>query len=298
MKQHDKGSSYQLLRVISQDPKILFNLVKNELKGSKISFNSNEILQPSQSNNNESTIEEFIQGIVSEFPKLDFNSLQSWWASVKQKPSWDFISTCNIDGRKGILLVEAKSHYDEMEVGGKTILVDLKNRVHSEETRAAIKKMLKRASLDLKLTPKELSRLLIFLASSSSLDDKLLKSCLDKLKHHDKIGDAISEARGAISHFCSGIKISRDNHYQLSNRIAYTWKLASMGIPTILLYLGFINDPAWRSEHNQFVSEAKWIEATNNYFESVGASELLRKKKIALANGIPMYYCMSSLGAE
>ena len=35
--------------------------------------------------------------------------------------------------------------------------------------------------------------------------------------------------------------LSRDSHYQLSNRFAWAWKLASLGIPVVLVYLGFLS---------------------------------------------------------
>src|SRR5690606_33404932 len=51
------------------------------------------------------------------------------------------------------------------------------------------------------------------------------------------------EANSSLSIYNNkSFNLSRDNYYQLSNRIAYSWKLASMGIPVILIYLGFIND--------------------------------------------------------
>jgi hypothetical protein len=38
------------------------------------------------------------------------------------------------------------------------------------------------------------------------------------------------------------IKLSRDESYQFANRIAFSWKLASLGIPVALIYLGFTGD--------------------------------------------------------
>lgn len=60
--------------------------------------------------------------------------------------------------------------------------------------------------------------------------------------NHDKIGDAIKEANDYLNNE-TGYKwnLSRDSHYQLSNRFAWSWKLASMGVPVVLVYLGFLN---------------------------------------------------------
>ncbi len=298
MSQHDKGSSHQLLRIIEKDPRVIFGLVESGLKSFGIEFKANERFLPSQLNKTETTIEEFLLGISNEFPQIDFHSLSSWWAPVKQKPSWDFISTCNVKGIKGIILVEAKSHYGEMEHGGKTISVDLRKNANWEEIRPLVKSIFNKNPLKLALTTHELKELACALAERSLLDDRLLKSFLDKLRHHDKIGDAISEARGALSNFCSDIAISREDHYQLSNRIAYTWKLASLGIPTILLYLGFTNDPAWISVRDHFDSKQQWHDAIQGYFAKVGAEDLLRQRKIQLKNGSSMYFYAGALEAQ
>jgi hypothetical protein len=61
-------------------------------------------------------------------------------------------------------------------------------------------------------------------------------------ENHDRIGAAISEARESLASSSSGIGISRDMCYQLSNRVAFSWRLASWGLPVVLLYLGFLAD--------------------------------------------------------
>jgi hypothetical protein len=61
-------------------------------------------------------------------------------------------------------------------------------------------------------------------------------------ENHEKIDNAIVEACEALNRVAPGIRISRDSHYQLSNRVAMAWKLASLGIPTVLMYLGFLGD--------------------------------------------------------
>ncbi len=299
MSQYEKGSSHQLLSVIERDLKIIFNIVEEGLCSYGVKFNEVEHYLPNQVNKSEPTIEDFIKAISTDFPEVNLNSFYHWWAPVKQKPQWDFISTCNIDGVKGILLVEAKSHYGEIEDGGKDIVIDLSRNIKkSEEIRLLIMQLYNKDSQKIRVSAQELESLLISLLSHSLLDDSLLKSCLEKLRHHDQIGDAISEARGALSHFCSSISISRDTHYQLSNRIAYTWKLASVGIPTILLYLGFINDPAWMPQNDHFGTKHNWLEAMQCYFAEVGANELLAKKKVTLANGVSMHFLVDIIDLE
>jgi hypothetical protein len=62
--------------------------------------------------------------------------------------------------------------------------------------------------------------------------------------NHAQIADAIAKANAALQVGVPGILLSRDANYQFSNRIAFAWKLASLGIPTALIYLGFIGDEA------------------------------------------------------
>ena len=51
-----------------------------------------------------------------------------------------------------------------------------------------------------------------------------------------RIGVAIDQACNALKSQVPGVSISRDRYYQISNRIAFTWKLASLGIPVVLVY--------------------------------------------------------------
>ena len=61
-------------------------------------------------------------------------------------------------------------------------------------------------------------------------------------KNHERIGAAIAEANEGLR-LVNGRPwaLSRDSHYQLPNRFAWAWKLASLGIPVVLVYLGFLN---------------------------------------------------------
>jgi len=57
----------------------------------------------------------------------------------------------------------------------------------------------------------------------------------------DQIKGAIAEANGAWNQLSPGFALSADSYYQLSNRFAFAWKLAELGTPVILVYLGFLN---------------------------------------------------------
>ena len=79
------------------------------------------------------------------------------------------------------------------------------------------------------------------------------------LENHKQIGWAIVEARDSLASATGkSWGLSRDHHYQLSNRFAWSWKLASLGIPVVLLYLGFLNAQDMADDGPLFRSEAEW----------------------------------------
>ena len=53
-------------------------------------------------------------------PKQGRDQLHSWWLAASRRntrtPTWDIASTCTVDRRKGLLLVEAKAHTQELKV--------------------------------------------------------------------------------------------------------------------------------------------------------------------------------------
>ncbi len=58
-----------------------------------------------------------------------------------------------------------------------------------------------------------------------------------------RIQGALQKATDGWNKLHQGFSLSADSHYQLSNRFAFAWKLAEMGVPVVLVYLGFLN--AW-----------------------------------------------------
>ena len=56
-----------------------------------------------------------------------------------------------------------------------------------------------------------------------------------------KIRDAIAEANGKLNAIMPDWHLTADSHYQLCNRFAWGWKVASLGVPVVLVYLGFLN---------------------------------------------------------
>jgi hypothetical protein len=146
--------------------------------------------------------EAMIHGV---FPPLDparRQSLIDWWLQVQNRantPNWDIVSSCTVENKPGLLLVEAKAHARELSSSGK-----------------------KPGNVD----------------------------------NHDQIGRAIAEASSNLNNVLLGWALQRDHSYQLANRFAWAWKMADLGIPVVLVYLGFRN--AIEIGDDTFVTHADW----------------------------------------
>jgi hypothetical protein len=56
-----------------------------------------------------------------------------------------------------------------------------------------------------------------------------------------QIENALVEATVAWNALSPGFTLSANSHYQLSNRFALAWKVAKLGTPVVLVYLGLLN---------------------------------------------------------
>jgi len=143
--------------------------------------------------------------------------LKDWWFEVRggSGPTWDLVSQCVVgsgnNARNGILLVEAKAHWAELE---------------KEE---AGKKLRADASPD--------SR-----------------------RNHCRIGNAIEEANAGLRALTNheSWALSRDSCYQMANRFAWAWKLVDLGIPVILVYLGFLDAVEMSDQGDPFSDRSDW----------------------------------------
>jgi hypothetical protein len=74
-----------------------------------------------------------------------------------------------------------------------------------------------------------------------------------------RIGEAIRDASIALAED-TGLpwSLSRDSHYQMCNRFAWAWKVADLGIPVVLVYLGFLGAGEMSDEGTPFVDAADW----------------------------------------
>ncbi len=143
-----------------------------------------------------------------------WQELEKWWLKHPKGANtlnWDIALWCDLGGRPGLILVEAKAHKSELDKSGKA------------------------------------------LEANASLRSR---------ENHEQITSAIAKACAGWKTISSEIDISIGSHYQLANRLAFTWKLAELGVPTVLIYLGFIGD---RGMKDPFETSTDWHEAFDEY---------------------------------
>ncbi len=156
--------------------------------------------------------------------------LAEWWLAERSKrsktPNFDIASTCTIEGKPGILLIEAKAHDEELrnEDAGKPLKVGA--------------------------------------AAASKAN-------------HERIGSAIEGARLGLTQATSlEWRISRDSHYQMSNRFAWAWKLTDLGMPVVLVYLGFLNAKEMADKGKPFSTHAAWGTVVREHSASLFPGEV------------------------
>jgi hypothetical protein len=92
--------------------------------------------------------------------------------------------------------------------------------------------------------------------------------------NHKRIKIAIEEARDGLNKASQidRIRIDRDRCYQMSNRLAFAWKLANLGIPVVLIYLGFQNTMEMRNGGKLRLIEnyEQWERIVREHSELVG----------------------------
>jgi hypothetical protein len=100
-------------------------------------------------------------------------------------------------------------------------------------------------------------------------------------KNHEQIETVIQEASDALG---DGWRLTVNSHYQLSNRFAWAWKVASLGVPVILVYLGFLNA---EEMHKPFTSHEAWERCLLAYAEGTVPRKVWNANSIQV-NGTPM----------
>ena len=160
-------------------------------------------------------------------------ALVDWWLAVSRSanvPNWDIASTCKIEGKKGLLLVEAKAYDEELtlEQAGKR-----QGKKVSENSR----------------------------------------------RNRAQIGECIRQANQALSAETQmPWSLSIEHNYQTSNRFAWAWKLTELGIPVILVYLGFLKADEMEDRGIPISDEAIWTDMVISHSSSLFPAQVWNQR--------------------
>ena len=112
-------------------------------------------------------------------------------------------------------------------------------------------------------------------------------------KNHDRIGIAIEQANAGLNSVLNGWALSRDSHYQLCNRFAWSWKLASLGVPVVLVYLGFLNATEMTDQGQFFDSNKAWEACIRNHSQNFVPADAWGKR-LEISN-MPAWFHIRSM---
>ena len=89
----------------------------------------------------------------------------------------------------------------------------------------------------------------------------------DSRCNHERIGKAIEEANEGLRCLTGDRAwgLSRDSAYQMANRFAWGWKLASLSVPVVLVYLGFLNALEMSDKGDPFHKPDDWVECVKKH---------------------------------
>jgi hypothetical protein len=179
-------------------------------------------------NTDEATLPEAAR-LLSEDMRLE---LRRWWLAVASNnartPNWDVASTCMIEGKAGIMLIEAKAHDQEL----------IKEETGRKNIEAPVSGNARRNLLRIDWAIRD--------ASAALADDTGLTWAL-----------------------------SRDWNYQMSNRFAWAWKLANLGTPVVLVYLGFLRACEMSDDKcKPFTDAADWETTVKRHSQALFPAEV------------------------
>jgi len=132
-----------------------------------------------------------------------------------------------IEGKAGLLLIEAKAHTEELKHAEAGRKIETQNKKEREAS-------------------------------------------------HKTIGTAIESACTGLQNATRlGWKISRNSHYQMSNRFAWSWKLTERGIPVILIYLGFLKaEEMEKGSSKSFADHSAWEQVVRSHSAALFPDEV------------------------
>jgi hypothetical protein len=119
------------------------------------------------------------------------------------------------------------------------------------------------------------------------------KSSESNQKNHARIQAACREASVALNTIEPGWALSTERNYQLCNRFTWAWKLASLGIPVVLVYLGFLRAEEMRDQGLPFADRDQWDHLVRTHSKDIAPATVWDKP--LLVNGTPFQAKISSL---
>ena len=103
------------------------------------------------------------------------------------------------------------------------------------------------------------------------------------MQNHENIRQQIAKANTELNALCgTGFNLSLNSHYQLVNRLTYLWKLASIGVPVVLMYLGFTSDKYFENDYLR--DDHHWQRIMGGYMQGV-APHGFPERGYSLTNG-------------
>lgn len=117
-----RGSRKHVLDLVER--KDFLKVVNNLLRNSGATVSGEDIYIPKGYNDpEEMELREFGPKYLPDL--MDWSMIRKWWPDHPAKsPQWDLLTTFTIEGKKGIVLVEAKAHEAELKWEGKPLEED------------------------------------------------------------------------------------------------------------------------------------------------------------------------------
>lgn len=75
----------------------------------------------------------------------------------------------------------------------------------------------------------------------------------------------VEEASSALGTILPGWRLSAASHYQLANRFAWAWKVVMLGVPVVLVYLGFVGADEMADRGAAILDQADWERMMADY---------------------------------
>ena len=114
-------------------------------------------------------------------------------------------------------------------------------------------------------------------------------------QNKERITEAVSEANSWLNASWPGWNLNVESKYQLSNRFAWSWKLASLGVPVVLVYLGFLSAEEMRPD-KLFLTDSDWHNAVLAHSKGVVPEEAWGRS--IEVNGTPFLPLIRSLSID